>query len=199
MPTIVYAHGFKSSSHSRKATQLRDYFLAHNTGIDFYAPNLSFEPDIAITQLMRSCANIAADDLTLVGSSLGGFYAQVIAEKRACRAVFLNPSIRPFDTLAQYLGPQKNLYTGEVFEFTVKHVKILRDLFVAQITHRERYLLIVETGDEVLDYRAAVTCYAGAAQIVIKGGDHELTSFPAHIPALLAFARGGSRNMQGIE
>lgn len=108
MPTIVYAHGFKSSSHSRKATQLRDHLLAHNTGIDFYAPNLSFEPDIAITQLMQACANIAADDLKLVGSSLGGFYAQVIAEKRVCRAVFLNPSISPFDTLAQYLGPQKN-------------------------------------------------------------------------------------------
>ena len=198
MPTIVYAHGFKSSSRSRKASQLRDYLLADHADIDFYAPDLSFEPDIAITQLMQSCANIPADDLTLVGSSLGGFYAQVIAEKRGCRAVFLNPSIRPFDTLAQYFGPQKNLYPDEVSEFTIKHVKTLRDLFVAQITHPERYLLIVETGDEVLDYRAALDCYAGATQIVIEGGDHELTSFPTHIPALLAFARDGSSKTQGL-
>ena len=95
------------------------------------------------------------------------------------------------------LARKKILYTGEVFEFTIKHVKTLRDLFVAQITHPERYLLIIETGDEVLDYRAAVACYAGAAQIVIEGGDHELTSFPAHIPALLAFAQGESSNTQG--
>ncbi len=197
MPNIVYAHGFKSASRSRKASQLRDYLLAHNADIDFSAPDLSFEPDIAITQLMQCCANIPADDLTLVGSSLGGFYVLVIAERLGCRAVLLNPSIRPFDTLAQYLGLQTNLYTGEVFEFTTKHIKTLRDLLVTQITHPQRYLLIVETGDEVLEYRAAVECYAGAAQIVIAGGNHELTSFPAHIPALLTFAQGGFSTTRG--
>ncbi len=170
---------------------MRDYLLAHHTDIHFYAPDLSFDPAVAINELMQCCANIPARDLTLVGSSLGGFYAQVIAEKLGCRAALLNPSIRPFDTLGQYLGPQTNLYTGEVFEFTANHVKALRDLFVAQVTHAERYLLIVETGDEVLDYRAAVACYADAAQIVFEGGDHELASFPAHIPALMMFALGG--------
>lgn len=197
MPTIVYAHGFKSSSRSRKATQLRDYLLAHHADINFYAPDLSFDPAIAINQLMQCCANIPAGDLTLVGSSLGGFYAQVIAEKRGCRAALLNPSIRPFDTLAQYLGSQTNLYTDEVFEFTAMHVKTLRDMFVAQITHPERYLLIVETGDEVLDYRTATSCYAAAAQIVIEGGDHELNSFPGHIPALIRFVIGGSIERAG--
>lgn len=158
MPSIVYAHGFKSSSRSRKATQLRDYLLAHHADIHFYAPDLSFDPDIAINQLVPCCGNTPASDLTLVGSSLGGFYAQVMAEKLGCRAVLLNPSIRAFDTLLHYLGPQTNLYTGEVFEFTAEHVNVLRDFFVPRVTYPERYLLIVETGDEVLDYRAALDC-----------------------------------------
>ena len=131
---------------------------------------------------------MAADALTIIGSSLGGFYAVALAEKLGCRAVLLNPSIRPFDTLAQYLGPQTNLHTGEVFDFTEAHVRALRQRFVAKVTRPERYLLVVETGDEVLDYRDAVSYYAGAAQIVIEGGDHELKSFPQHIAAVLKFA-----------
>ena len=188
MPTLVYAHGFKSASRSRKATQLRDYLQAHRPDVNYLAPDLSFDPELALAQLEQCCAGVAVDELTIVGSSLGGFYARVLAEKLGCRAVLLNPSIRPFDTLAHYLGPQTNLYTGEVFEFTDAHVRALRRRFIVQITHPERYLLLVETGDEVLDYRAAVSYYAGAAQIVIEGGDHELKSFPQHIAALLQFA-----------
>lgn len=188
MRTIVYAHGFKSSSRSRKATQLRDYLRQYLPGVNYLAPDLSFDPEVALGQLEQCCTGVAVDELTIVGSSLGGFYALVLAEKLGCRAVLLNPSIRPFDTLAQYLGPQTNLYTGEVFEFTDAHVNALRKHFVAQITRPERYLLVVETGDEVLDYREAVGYYAGAAQSVIAGGDHELKSFPQHIAALLKFA-----------
>jgi predicted esterase YcpF (UPF0227 family) len=57
---------------------------------------------------------------------------------------------------------------------------------------RGRYLLIVETGDEVLDYRVALehyaACGASAQTIVVEGGDHALTSFPTHLPRILAFA-----------
>ena len=60
-------------------------------------------------------------------------------------------------------------------------------LFVPVVTPA-RYLLLVETGDEVLDYREAVGKYAGAKQIVVQGGDHTLRSFPDHIPLVLEFA-----------
>jgi uncharacterized protein len=188
MHTIVYAHGFKSSARSRKATQLRDYLRDHHRALNYLAPDLSFDPEAALAQLAQCCADVAPDQLTVVGSSLGGFYALWLAEKFACRAVLLNPSIRPFDTLARYLGPQQNIYTGETFVFAAAHVAALRARFIARPTRPARYLLIVETGDEVLDYRAAVDYYAGARQIVIEGGDHELKSFPRHIPALLEFA-----------
>ena len=51
------------------------------------------------------------------------------------------------------------------------------------------YLLLVETGDEVLDYREAVRYYAGAEQVVVEGGDHTLQSFEQHLPGIVAFAR----------
>ena len=42
------------------------------------------------------------DELTLIGSSLGGFYATFLAEKYGARAVVINPAIRPYDDLRPY-------------------------------------------------------------------------------------------------
>ncbi|MCC6207707.1 MAG: esterase, partial [Gammaproteobacteria bacterium] len=86
-----------------------------------------------------------------------------------------------------YLGAQQNLYTGERYELTEAHVQEWERLWRQSITP-SRYLLMVETGDEVLDYREAVARYAGAEQIVVQGGDHMFQSFPEHIPRLLEFA-----------
>ena len=124
----------------------------------------------------------------LIGSSLGGFYATYLAEKHDLKAVLINPAIDPHVGLRAYLGPQKNLHTGEPYELTEAHLREWEKLYVPRITPN-RYLLIVETGDEVLDYRRAVERYAGARQIVIQGGDHSLQSFPQHLERILEFSR----------
>jgi predicted esterase YcpF (UPF0227 family) len=126
-----------------------------------------------------------------VGSSLGGFYATWLAEKHGARAVLVNPAIDPHAGLRAYLGTQKNLHTGEPYELTEAHLLEWKNLYAPCITPG-RYLLIVETGDEVLDYRRAVKRYAGAEQLVIEGGDHGLQSFPRHLPRILEFCRANS-------
>jgi uncharacterized protein len=136
--TILYAHGFKSSSHSRKVTQLRDYIQEHDVAASLVAPDLSFEPAVALSQLKRACERVATNDLTIIGSSLGGFYAVVLAEELGCRAVLLNPSIQPFDPLRQYLGVQSNLYTGEKFEFNSTHIAQLEAMSVPRISTPSR-------------------------------------------------------------
>ena len=98
MHHIIYAHGFRSSAKSRKATQLGDYLQTHHPEVRYLALDLSFRPTQAISQLQWHCLGKAPETLTIVGSSLGGFYAVVLAEKLGCRAVLLNPSIRPFET-----------------------------------------------------------------------------------------------------
>jgi len=52
----------------------------------------------------------------------------------------------------------------------------------------EKYLLLLETGDEVLDWREAALKYAGARTAIRDGGDHTLRSFAEHIPRILRFA-----------
>ena len=180
---LIYIHGFNSSPASAKARLLQERMEALSCGTDFLAPALPHSPAQAAAMLDALAAlNPGA---ALVGSSLGGYYATYLAEKHRLKAVLLNPAVRPYELLKDQLGPQQNLYTGERYEFTARHVDELRALEVTTIT-RERYLLIAATADEVLDYRTAVARYAGCRQIVIDGGDHGLSRFADYLDAVLA-------------
>ena len=188
MKTIVYLHGFVSSPQSKKAVMLGDYVKNCVAGIDYRVPELHHRPLRAIAQVAAACRALDPADLTLVGSSLGGLYATVMAERFGCRAALLNPAVHPHTHFARYLGPQRNMYTGEEFELTQEHVDELRTLDVPAITRPERYWLFLETGDVVLDYREAVAFYRDALHTVVRGGDHTLVSFPEHVPELVDWA-----------
>ncbi|MGZ5085430.1 MAG: YqiA/YcfP family alpha/beta fold hydrolase [Usitatibacter sp.] len=189
MKTIVYLHGFVSSPRSKKAVMLGNYLRHIASGVDYVVPEMHHRPARAIAQGEAACAGIPVEDLTLVGSSLGGFYATVIAERTGCRAALLNPAVRPHTHFRRYLGLQRNVYTGEQFVLTQEHVDELAALQPAAITRPQRYWLFVETGDEVLDYREAVAFCAGALQTIVRGGDHALGSFPEHVPEIVAWAQ----------
>jgi uncharacterized protein len=176
---IVYLHGFNSSAQSHKAQLLGRYL--EERGVAFGCPDLPPHPADAIRVMEKQ------PEACFVGSSLGGFYATYMAEKHGARAVLINPAIDPHLGLRAYLGPQKNLHSGEPYELTEAHLQAWKDLYVPRISP-ERYLLLLETGDEVLDYRRAVERYAGARQIVIPGGDHSLRSFSGHLARIVEFA-----------
>jgi hypothetical protein len=189
--TLVYLHGFRSSPASIKATRLSEFVAALPVTArpQLHVPALADRPAVAIAavaQWIDRHANPAA--LTFVGSSLGGYYATHLAERYDARAVMINPAVRPYDDLQSWRGVQTNLYTGAEFEVTNAHFDELRALRVARITRPERYFLLVETGDEVLDYREAVAFYGGAWQYVRGGGDHSFTDFATQLPAILRFA-----------
>jgi predicted esterase YcpF (UPF0227 family) len=166
---------------------LKQVLEERGLGMRFACPELPHGPDQALAVAERELVRHAGDPVTLVGSSLGGFYATCLAERHGVRAVLINPAIDPHVGLRAWLGPQQNLYSGERYELTEEHLRQWRRQYVETL-HPERYLLLVETGDEVLDYRAAVKRYRGARQVVVQGGDHTLASFPAQLPLILEFA-----------
>ena len=190
MKTLLYLHGFISSPASRKAVMLGDYVRGQAPGLQVLVPALHHRPAQAVSQVQWHCLGKNPADLTLVGSSLGGFYATVVAEKVGCKAVVVNPAVHPQHLFERHIGPQENLYTKERFELTREHVAELAALDPPAITRPERYWLLAETGDEVLDYREAVAYYAGAFQSIVQGGDHSLASFPEFIPDLVRWALG---------
>jgi predicted esterase YcpF (UPF0227 family) len=184
---IVYLHGFNSSPQSHKAQVMARYLAARGLQAHYACPALPPLAADAIAAIESLMAPHAGEPICLVGSSLGGYYATWLAEKHGARAVLLNPAIDPHVGLRAYLGEQKNLHTGEPYQLTEAHLRDWQGLWVPRITP-QRYMLIVETGDEVLDYRRAVARYAGAEQIVVQGGDHSLQSFERHLPRILEFA-----------
>ena len=168
---------------------LGDYLRNVVSGIEYVVPEMHHRPARAVAEAEHACKDVDRADLTLVGSSLGGFYATVLAERIGCRAALLNPAVHPHAHFARYLGPQRNMYSGEEFVLTKEHVEELAALQPETITRPGRYWLFVETGDEVLDYREAVDFYRDALHTVVRGGDHTLVSFPEHVPELVEWAQ----------
>ncbi|HUO44863.1 MAG TPA: YqiA/YcfP family alpha/beta fold hydrolase [Burkholderiales bacterium] len=181
---IVYIHGFNSSPQSFKARLLRERLAALGRAEEFAAPALPASPRAASALL---CEIVSGhQDAALIGSSLGGYYATWLAERLALRAVLVNPAVRPYELLVGAVGRQKNYHTGEDYDFTAQHLDELRALEVEAITP-ERYLLLVGTADEVLDYRTAAARYRGCRQIVVAGGNHGLDNFSDHLDVTLDF------------
>jgi len=180
---IVYIHGFNSSPASAKVQVLKAKLEELGRGAEFAAPALPPSPTQAAAVLDALVARHPG--AALVGSSLGGYYATWLAERHGLNAVLLNPVVRPYELLVPLVGLQKRFHTGEEYVFTTGHVAELKALEVKRITP-SRFLLIVTTGDEVLDYRAAVARYRGCRQIVIEGGDHSLAGFADYLDDVLA-------------
>jgi predicted esterase YcpF (UPF0227 family) len=187
---IVYLHGFNSGPTSIKGRQLGEAIAAFPEALrpEYYLPQLSHRPAEAVRTVCRWVDAGDHDHLTFVGSSLGGFYATHLAETYGAKAVLINPAVHPDRDLAPYLGAQRNPYTGEAYELTAEHFADLSAFKVARIARPQHYLLLVQTGDEVLDYRVAVAFYAGAWQFVHGGGDHAFHDFAAQLPVILRFA-----------
>ena len=189
---IIYLHGFRSGPASIKAQALQRHMAARGLADEFWCEQLPPSPRAAIAlieaQIDRARGAQPQRSPTLVGSSLGGYYATWLAEKHGLAAALVNPAVIAPRELEAWIGTQTNLYTGESFDFTAQHVAELRALEVPAITRPERYWLLVETGDEVLDYRDAVAKYAGARQAVLEGGDHGFSRWRDYLDDILVFA-----------
>ncbi|GAB2850260.1 hypothetical protein GCM10027277_18050 [Pseudoduganella ginsengisoli] len=186
---ILYLHGFRSSPSSMKARLVGERMAALGRANEYLCPQLPASPKLAMELALSLIDGVPADQLTLIGSSLGGYYATWLAERLGCRAVLLNPAIVPRLDLAPYVGVTTQYHSDEPFEFKHAYIEELRALEVARITQPERYFLIAATGDEVLDYRDMVAHYAGARQHVIAGSDHAISEFADYVDDVLAFCR----------
>lgn len=184
-PRIIYLHGFNSSNHSAKALTLGAFLRQHHPHIDYQVPQLPPQPQDAIDLIEQLLAASPAPT-GLVGSSLGGFYATVLAERHQLPAVLINPVVGPHRLLADFRGPQLNPFTGEHYEVTDASVALLHELMPAA-PWLGRYWLLLGSDDEILDYREALAWYGPSPAEIEQGDDHALHRFPRHLPALVDF------------
>lgn len=185
---VLYLHGFRSSPQSTKARQVAAVMASRFPHITWWCPQLPPSPQAAAALIADGTAQWPADGMTVIGSSLGGFYATWLATQRGCKAVLLNPAIDPARDLAKYIGEQTAWHDpAERFYFAPEFVEELRHLQVAAMPHPERVWALIAKGDEVLDWREMTARYPGSHQVVMEGGDHAISNFEQYLPQMLEF------------
>ncbi|MGO4153633.1 YqiA/YcfP family alpha/beta fold hydrolase [Cupriavidus sp. YAF13] len=191
---LLYLHGFRSSPQSFKARLVQERMREWGVGRYYACPVLNVSPVQAIAQAEAAIAASqagGAQPLTIIGSSLGGFYARWLAERHGCRAVLLNPAVHPWTDLERHLGDQPLWHGGGSVRVERHHLDELVALRVEPITRPERYFLLAATGDEVLDYREMLAAFPGAHTRVIEGSDHGISEFAGYVDEVLAFCGYG--------
>lgn len=177
---ILFIHGFASCGQSNKYRILAEHFGTH----DILAPDLSPKPAEAITQLETLLAQHSVD--LLIGSSLGGYYATWLNRENSLPAVLINPAVAPYALLDDYLGEHLDCY-GQPFTLSQADLDTLRSYHRPELRSDERYLVLLQTDDEVLDYRQAAAYYAEQSLVIEPGGDHRFQNLEAQLARITAW------------
>lgn len=187
--SVLYLHGFNSHPDSFKAKVTRKACESLENAPRFFAPQLDGSPRIAYEQANRILDGLSGNVL-IVGSSLGGFFATCLAERRGiARIVLINPAVNPVPLARTFVGQDHvNPVSGATVHIEPCFIDELEQLEVAGLAHPERYLVLLGACDELLDHRKALRFYRGARTLVMPTGDHALTSYPELLPYVLEHA-----------
>ncbi len=185
---LLYIHGFNSSPLSHKAQVMQQYCAANRPDIKVVVPKLPSFPKQAAAYLV-DVVNQYKDDyqIGLVGSSLGGYLSTWLNHQFGFRAVLVNPAVKPYELLANFLGEQQNPYTQERYVLAAEHIDELKELDTPTLRAPQDFWLLQQTGDEVLDYRQAVDKYRHARQTIEEGGDHSFVDFERYPAQIIHF------------
>lgn len=184
---LLYLHGFRSSPQSFKARWMARWVAQHRPDLVWVCPQLPPSPAAALAEIRVLTAGWDAATSGVIGSSLGGFYATIVAESLGCKAVLVNPAVDPARDLAAHIGRQTMYHSaGESFEFRADYVDDLLAMTPPRpLAHPRNILAIVAKGDAVLDWREMTARYAQGPLKLIAGSDHGLSDFEMHVPDLL--------------
>ncbi|MBX9834625.1 MAG: esterase [Burkholderiaceae bacterium] len=185
---LLYLHGFRSSPQSAKARLMADHIARQHPQVQWWCPQLPPSPQEAMALVSAGIANWPRSAMAVVGSSLGGYYASWVAQQTGCPSVLLNPATDPARSLERHIGEQTAWHDpAEQFFFEPRFIDELRALDVSAHPAPKRQLAVIAKGDEVLDWRDMVARYPQAQLRLLGGGDHALSDFDQHLPAIIEF------------
>jgi len=181
---IIYLHGFGSHGNAKKANMFREYF--RSIGVGFIAPTLSYIPKLAIDTLSE-IIDVCDDDIYLIGSSLGGYYSTYLSNnKKVKKVILINPAVKSPSTLKKALNRGICYYDNSEFEFTTQHIEYLKSIEPPHIDE-QKFMVFLQKGDEVLDYRDAKNRYKNSKLIIQNGGNHSFENIQNHFDTIREF------------
>lgn len=198
MHHLVYLHGFLSSPQSLKAQNTLTFAKRYYPSINVHIPELPGDIAKAVSVIDKLLATLPINRTGFVGSSMGGFLSTYCVEKYAVqnkrvslpKAVLINPAVEPFTLLADYMGKHVNPYTNEVFYIHQRHINILKQLYVKSLQDPLRYKVLLQKGDETLDFRIAAKKYSASQLTIEDGGDHSFAGYEKYLPEIFKYLIG---------
>ena len=185
---LLYLHGFRSSPLSMKAQKMAQWVRQLHPQVQWWCPQLPPSPKEAMALVIQGTQDWPLTQTAVVGSSLGGFYAQCFAAATGCPAVLLNPAVEPARDLTHHVGMQQAWHDpAQSFDFQSHYVDELKVLHNSLKLVHSNVFAIVAKGDEVLDWRE-MTGHLPHAQVkLLPGSDHALSDFDDHQHDILSF------------
>lgn len=186
---LLYLHGFNSSPQSDKGLATARYIAKHFSQLSFFQPQLPATPAAAMTLLIEIVEQALAkgESLHFIGSSLGGYFASYLAETYGGRAVLINPAVTPYALFDDFIGQQYNPYTDETYQILPEHKQEVALYDTEVILNPERFLVLLQSGDEVLDYQQAVNKYHCCQLLIEAGGDHSFIGYEQQLDRICQF------------
>ena len=168
MSKIIYLHGFNSAYNpqSDKVKELQT--IGTVTGVSYNSYGSYDEIFRFLIDNIEYC-----DDLVLVGTSLGGFWAATIAAHLGCPSVVINPCHTPESMLARYVGiANANYQTGQVNTLTSDAVSSYARHKISTNAYPLLPLVLLDMGDSVIDSSETATITQGYPMMQFEGGSH---------------------------
>ena len=184
---ILYLHGFLSAPQSKKAQQTIAYCDQKGMADRIHVPALMQGPAATIDELSELIKSLPGDSLGLIGSSLGGYYATYLAESFNLPAVLINPAVGPFESWESHLGEHNNYFSDHVHVVTPRYIEELQSLERNPLQFPANFMVMVQTGDETLDYREAVSKFSDSRLVIRENGEHSNQGYDRELPAIEAF------------
>ena len=184
--SILYFHGFASSSNSTKAKVLKKYISKNYKNAEIIIPDIDNNFKLAVNQIHDLIDN-AKHPIVFIGSSLGGYYASYFSSKFKTKSVLINPAIPPLKDFEMYLGENENYSTGEKFIITPENIKYIRKMSYKKYANAENTYVLLESGDEVLNYKETAKYFSGSYLDIIYGGSHSYESLDEKLKNIVNF------------
>ena len=184
--TILYFHGFASSSDSDKAKIIKKHISKVSKKLKIFTPDLSNEFKEANSQIQK-LIDKNEKDFVFMGSSLGGYYANFYGNIYNSKVILINPAIPPLKGFEEYLGENENYSTGEKFIVTKEDIKFLRTLVAKKFSNQNNTLILLESGDDVLNYIETANYFRGSNIDITFGGSHSYESISNKLEKIVKF------------